>query len=48
MKTEIADLLSSQNYDFEDFGAYSEESVDYPDVAQAVAELSLQVSSIAE
>lgn len=38
MKEEIADMLGSDGYEFQDFGAFSEASVDYPDIAQEVAE----------
>jgi len=38
LKEEIADLLRREGYDFQDFGAFSEESVDYPDIAREVAE----------
>jgi ribose 5-phosphate isomerase B len=37
LKEEIADLLRSESCEFQDFGAFSEESVDYPDIARAVA-----------
>ena len=38
LKEELADALRSEGYELEDFGAYSLESVDYPDIAKAVAE----------
>jgi ribose 5-phosphate isomerase B len=38
LKEEIAEMLRSEEFDFEDFGAFSEEPVDYPDIAHEVAE----------
>lgn len=38
LKQEIKKHLSEKGIEFEDFGTYSEESCDYPDVAQVVAE----------
>jgi len=38
LKAEIIDLLKYKELTFEDLGTYSEETVDYPDFAQAVAE----------
>ena len=38
LKQEITEQLRSENYDFTDFGTFSEESVDYPDIARKVAE----------
>lgn len=37
LKKEIMDHLKSKNIKFKDFGAYSEEAVDYPDFGHAVA-----------
>lgn len=38
MKLEIINYLRDKGIEYNDFGAYSEESVDYPDFALAVAE----------
>ncbi|PWA11887.1 ribose-5-phosphate isomerase [Pueribacillus theae] len=38
LKEEIKQLLDEMNIDYTDYGAHSEESVDYPDFAIAVAE----------
>lgn len=38
LKEEIKQLLDNEGYTYNDFGAYSEESVDYPDFALKVAE----------
>lgn len=38
LKNEIIKFLESENYEFKDFGTYSEESCDYPDIALPVAE----------
>lgn len=38
MKEEIAEFLRREHFDFQDFGTFSTESVDYPDVAREVAE----------
>jgi ribose 5-phosphate isomerase B len=38
LKQDIIKLLAEAGHSYEDFGSYSEESVDYPDIAQAVAE----------
>lgn len=38
LKGEILNYLRKNNIEYEDFGAYSEDSVDYPDYALAVAE----------
>ena len=38
MKEELKKFLSSENFEYKDFGTYSEESVDYPDYARQVAE----------
>ena len=38
LKEEIADLLRTGGHDLQDFGAFSEEPVDYPDIAHKVAE----------
>ncbi len=37
LKEEIKKMLQEKNYDFKDFGTFSEESVDYPDIALEVA-----------
>lgn len=37
LKQKIKAFLEQNNYDFEDFGCYSEESVNYPQYAQKVA-----------
>ncbi len=37
LKEKIKVFLQESNYDFEDFGCYSEESVDYPEFAKKVA-----------
>ncbi|MCL4441954.1 MAG: ribose 5-phosphate isomerase B [Firmicutes bacterium] len=37
LKEEIRKLLQEKGYDFKDFGTFSEESVDYPDIALEVA-----------
>lgn len=39
LKEEIAELLGSEGREFEDFGVFSEEPVDYPDIAREVAEM---------
>ncbi len=38
LKEEIKSYLIEKGYDVDDFGCYSEESVDYPDFAKKVAE----------
>lgn len=38
LKEEIKNLLTEKNIAFEDFGTYSTDSVDYPDIAQKVGE----------
>ena len=38
LKQEIMAYLKEKQIAFEDFGCYSEESCDYPDIAQAVCE----------
>ena len=38
MKEELKNFLFSENIQYNDFGTYSEESVDYPDFARPVAE----------
>ena len=38
LKNEIIEFLNSENYEVKDFGTYSEESYDYPDIALPVAE----------
>ena len=38
LKQTIIGLLSGLGHDYEDFGCYSAEPVDYPDIAQRVAE----------
>ena len=38
LKQEIIKQLEGKNIEYEDFGAYSEESVDYPDYGQRVGE----------
>jgi len=37
-KNLLAELMRSEGYEVEDFGTYSNEACDYPDIAQAVAE----------
>jgi len=37
LKGEIIKLLSEEGFDFRDFGTYTEEAVDYPDIAREVA-----------
>lgn len=37
LKTAVAEYLTEQGYEVEDFGTYSEASMDYPDVAHPVA-----------
>lgn len=37
LKQAIAELLRAENHEVKDFGTFSSESVDYPDIAQAVA-----------
>lgn len=39
LKQKIKNLLLDQGYMIEDFGTYSDESVDYPDFAHAVAKV---------
>ena len=36
LKAKIVDMLTSRGYDIRDFGTFSAESVDYPDIAKAV------------
>ena len=38
LKEAVLRFLKQQNVDFKDFGAYSPDSVDYPDIGLAVAE----------
>ena len=38
LKNEIIEFLKRENYEVKDFGTYSEESCDYPDIALPVAE----------
>lgn len=38
LKNEIIEFLNGENYEVKDFGTYSEESCDYPDIALPVAE----------
>lgn len=38
LKNEIIEFLNSEKYEVKDFGTYSEESCDYPDIALPVAE----------
>jgi len=38
LKEEIKELLVEENITFKDFGTYSAESVDYPDIAKQVCE----------
>ncbi|MBI2842215.1 MAG: ribose 5-phosphate isomerase B [Armatimonadetes bacterium] len=38
LKEDIKEFLQSEGYDFEDFGAFSEDSMDYPDIARSAAE----------
>jgi ribose 5-phosphate isomerase B len=37
LKQDIIRLLTAAGHSYQDFGSYSEESVDYPDIAQKVA-----------
>ncbi|MFZ5641398.1 MAG: ribose 5-phosphate isomerase B [Bacillota bacterium] len=37
LKGEIVKLLTEEGFEFEDFGTFSEEAVDYPDIALKVA-----------
>ncbi len=37
LKEELCELLKQHDYEFKDFGAFSEQSVDYPEKAIAVA-----------
>lgn len=37
LKAEIVKLLTEEGFEFKDFGTFSEESVDYPDIALEVA-----------
>ena len=37
LKEEIKEYLEKLNYEYKDFGTYSEESFDYPDSASEVA-----------
>lgn len=38
LKEEIKELLTEENISFKDFGTYTAESVDYPDIAKQVGE----------
>ncbi len=38
LKQTVMSLLSESGYNYEDFGCYDTGSVDYPDIAQPVAE----------
>ena len=38
LKEQLVDLLRAEGYNLQDFGAFSVERVDYPDVAREVAE----------
>jgi ribose 5-phosphate isomerase B len=38
LKEEISELLQSDRHDVRDFGSFSKESVDYPDIARQVAD----------
>lgn len=38
LKNQIIKYLESENYEVKDFGTYSTDSCDYPDIAQPVAE----------
>lgn len=38
LKKSIIDLLTNKGFELEDFGCYSEESIDYPDYGHPVAE----------
>jgi RpiB/LacA/LacB family sugar-phosphate isomerase len=42
LKKEIIEILVSEGYNTIDCGTYSEESVDYPDIAKSVAEQVIQ------
>lgn len=37
LKTKITEYLSTNDYEYKDFGVYDEKSVDYPDIAEKVA-----------
>lgn len=37
LKEEVKKMLQEKGYDFKDFGTFSEDSVDYPDIAAEVA-----------
>ncbi|KYO65404.1 ribose 5-phosphate isomerase B [Thermovenabulum gondwanense] len=38
LKEKVVEFLKEKGYDFQDFGTFSKESVDYPDMALIVAE----------
>lgn len=38
LKEKIKEVFSAKGYEFEDFGCYSEDSIDYPDYAHPVAD----------
>ena len=38
LKEEIAEFLCREGYDFQDFGTFSGEPIDYPDIAREVSE----------
>jgi ribose 5-phosphate isomerase B len=46
MKQEIIDYLKKRNIEVIDAGTYSEESVDYPDIAQKVAKKVLDLNCL--
>ncbi len=37
LKNSVINILKDKGHSYEDFGCYSEESIDYPDIAEAVA-----------
>ena len=37
LKTDVMKILAEEGYEYQDFGCYTEDSVDYPDIAVQVA-----------